>query len=132
MFLTINAEHGPKMQDIECLERLRRFRIPHQVILNRADHVLRGSWEGKVMRSNQKYCEEGFQNLQKRLREVKELVQPSDLKPGHIPGKGEIIAYGTAQEGAFGISHLRWAVLQAADLDRLYYKEHSQGKNTAA
>ncbi|KAI5290823.1 hypothetical protein KEM54_000347 [Ascosphaera aggregata] len=127
VFLTVNAEHGPKMQDIECLGRLRRFGIPHQVILNRADHVLKGSWERKVVRQNRPYCEEGFQNLSKRLLQMKELVQPKDMEPGQLPGKGEIIAYAGVADGAFGISHLRWAILQAAQLTDAYDQEVAKG-----
>ncbi|KAI5306615.1 GTP-binding protein [Ascosphaera pollenicola] len=128
VFLTINAEQGPKMQDLECLDRLRRFRIPHQVVLNRADYVLRGSWEGKIVPESQG-CEEGFRNLKKRIKELKDIVKPPDMKEGQIAGKGEIIAYGATQHGAFGISHLRWAILQAAGLDRLYESKASKEKD---
>ncbi|KAI5294205.1 hypothetical protein KEM55_006729 [Ascosphaera atra] len=133
VFLNMNAQTGPRQQDSECLGRLQRFGIPHQVVLCRADHVLRGSYgNNKTARITHPFTPEGFELLQRRMHEIKELVQPKDLPETHRPGLGEIITYSTDTDNAFGISHLRWAVLKAAGLDKLYEKDFEFHKRYAA
>ncbi|KAL2001465.1 hypothetical protein VTN02DRAFT_1701 [Thermoascus thermophilus] len=115
-FLLVDSSHGLKSIDEDMLMLLRKYAIPHQIILSKVD---------KVLLKNKKSAKTGappanIAKLKKVLQDLKPVIQPDGRMEG--PGAlGEILtasAETSLGNGRYlGVSAIRWAILSAAGFD---------------
>ncbi|KAL2009746.1 hypothetical protein VTN00DRAFT_5553 [Thermoascus crustaceus] len=115
-FLLVDSSHGLKSIDEDMLMLLRKYAIPHQIILSKVD---------KVLLKNKKSAKTGtpsanIAKLKKFLQDLKPVIQPDGRLEG--PGAlGEILtasAETSLGNGRYlGVSAVRWAILSAAGFD---------------
>ncbi|KAJ5898805.1 GTP-binding protein EngB [Penicillium taxi] len=116
-FILIDSEHGIKQNDEDILSLFRRYAIPHQIIMSKAD---------KILARNKKLAKTGvsaagLQRLQTKIQELKPIVQP-DPSVSEGPGAlGEILTCSAdtpiSYDRVLGMDAIRWAVLSAAGID---------------
>jgi GTP-binding protein len=96
IFVLIDASHGVKKHDKQMLNMLHEKRIPHQLVLSKADR-------------------------QKELGAVLRNLQPVAQPRGTVAGLGEILTVGGLERGpkreASGVADVQWAILRAAGLE---------------
>ncbi|KAB8079475.1 P-loop containing nucleoside triphosphate hydrolase protein [Aspergillus leporis] len=115
-FLLVDSLHGLKKKDEDILMLLRRYAIPHQIVISKVD---------KVLAKKQSQIKSGASaakvaSLQTLLQNYRPIVQPDDRSEG--PGAlGEILTCSpeaTISPGkSLGISAIRWAILSATGFD---------------
>ena len=107
VFVLMDAEHGPKKDDVRMLELLKDEGIPHQIIASKCDKIRGAPF----------------------LLKLTEMRAAAESKRGksQLVSLGEILAVGSVGDGRkndrlnvkkmVGVNEVRWAVLTAAGLE---------------
>jgi GTP-binding protein len=111
IFVLIDANHGVKKHDKQMLDMLQEKRIPHQLIVSKADR-------------------------QKDLESILRTLQPVAQPRGTVAGLGEILAVGGLGEGpkkaSSGVTDVQWAILRAAGLEEYVMEQYLRLDKDAA
>ncbi|KAH7036814.1 P-loop containing nucleoside triphosphate hydrolase protein, partial [Macrophomina phaseolina] len=122
-FVLIDAEHGMKGTDRQLLDLLEANGVPHQVVLSKADKlVLR-----KLRTNSREKLKNGLAKLEEAQATLRAQLLEREKNGRGLPALGDILAVSSmkAVRGAalenfdkLGINGLRWAILQAAGLEK--------------
>ncbi|KAJ5054824.1 uncharacterized protein L3040_001088 [Drepanopeziza brunnea f. sp. 'multigermtubi'] len=116
-FLLVDADHGIKETDIRTLAMFKSQKVPYQVILSKADKLMK--WGTK--NPGGKAMEEGLLRLDQMMRRVKDIVQPDLEEEDSVLAIGEIISCSSTRwmngKERPGINAVRFAMLKAAGLE---------------
>ncbi|KAL0256160.1 hypothetical protein SLS55_008552 [Diplodia seriata] len=124
VFVLIDSEHGVKKSDVQVLDLLGRNGVPHQVVLSKADKILYPT----LPRHTSGTLQKGLAALKMMLDKVQRELLVREREQKGTPALGEILAVSAKNEivdrngkpisDKIGINGLRWAILQAANLEQ--------------
>lgn len=124
-YLLIDPLHGLKDSDAHILSLLRRYAIPHQIVISKVDRILADKLKTlKSLHTDRVIKDVRLVALQKMFEKIRPTIQPAPSQ-GDGPGAlGEILSCCAASrvtkfmsKSHLGINALRWSILKATGFD---------------
>ncbi|GAM87831.1 hypothetical protein ANO11243_058590 [Dothideomycetidae sp. 11243] len=117
-FVLIDAEHGPKSQDLAILRHLAEKGISHQILLSKVDKIIHPREKGL----SPKHLDERLGRLSRTLSDLQEQLIFKGVRSTSL---GDILSCSasrklgdnTEQRDRIGIDAIRWAMLSACGLE---------------